>query len=135
MLNNPITERQIPGEIARDSEFQAADQAHINASNPHPQYVLKSRSFRSPAISPINLQANVWQPLGEAVEIGELGEGTLWDVMAYFQYIDTTGGNNHPYFQYCGGGTLGAIYWQADLLINEGILVPADVECQIICLR
>ena len=39
MLNNPITEPQIPEPIARDAEYIAADQAHASAANPHPQYL------------------------------------------------------------------------------------------------
>jgi len=41
-LNNPITEPQIPPPIARDAEFQAADAAHVNALDPHSQYLRKS---------------------------------------------------------------------------------------------
>jgi len=41
-LNNPITEPQLPQAIARDSEFQANDTAHVGATNPHNQYMLKA---------------------------------------------------------------------------------------------
>jgi hypothetical protein len=43
MLNNPITELQIPSLIARDTEFQAADAAHIAAQDPHLQYATQAR--------------------------------------------------------------------------------------------
>jgi hypothetical protein len=38
-LTNPITEPQIPQAIARDTEFAAADAAHVASANPHPQYL------------------------------------------------------------------------------------------------
>ena len=80
--------------------------------------------FESPAISPINLIANQWQEIGPAFQFGELGKGTLWDILVYFQYIDTSG-ISLQYYQYCGGGTLAAIYWQADFQTNEGILISS----------
>ncbi|MEG4944632.1 hypothetical protein, partial [Microcoleus sp. F4-D5] len=42
MLNNPITEPQIPQPIARDSEVTAAINAHVAAADPHAQYLLQS---------------------------------------------------------------------------------------------
>ncbi|WP_293341080.1 tail fiber domain-containing protein [Microcoleus sp. CAWBG58] len=41
-LRNPITEPQIPGAIARDSEVTAAVNAHLAAADPHAQYLLQS---------------------------------------------------------------------------------------------
>lgn len=42
-LSNPITEQQIPPPIARDEEFQAADNAHLAATDPHLQYATQAR--------------------------------------------------------------------------------------------
>lgn len=92
------------------------------------QYVKKLRSFESANLAPIELVADTWQPLGIAYHVGELGRGTLWDVLVYFQYTHPTGGINQPYFQYCGGGTIAAIYWQADMFITEGILAPTEAH-------
>lgn len=36
--DKPLTEGEIPSAIARDTEFQTADAAHLAASDPHPQY-------------------------------------------------------------------------------------------------
>jgi hypothetical protein len=44
-LSNPIAESQIPPPIARDVEFQAADVAHVNALDPHVQYLLESEAL------------------------------------------------------------------------------------------
>lgn len=123
-----IADTDIPSTITRDAEYIAADKAHLAASHPHPQYARMLNSFESPSISPVNLAANSWQAVGDAVTVGEQGNGTLWDVMVYFQYVDTSGGFNQPYFQYAGGGTLATIFWQADLLVNEGILVPFEAH-------
>jgi hypothetical protein len=93
------------------------------------QYVKKPRSYDSGNITPITLTANSWQPIGSAYQFGELGKGTFWDIMIYFQYPDPGGGINQPYFQYCGGASLCAIYWQADFLTNEGVLaVPVETH-------
>jgi hypothetical protein len=43
VLTNPVTEQSIPPEIARDSEFIAADAAHVKATDPHLQYATQSR--------------------------------------------------------------------------------------------
>ena len=43
-LRNPITESQIPQPIARDTEFIAADTAHVLAPDPHPQYLTPARA-------------------------------------------------------------------------------------------
>ncbi|WP_293360946.1 MULTISPECIES: hypothetical protein [unclassified Microcoleus] len=42
MLQNPITEPQVPGAIARDSEVAAAINAHLAAADPHAQYLLQA---------------------------------------------------------------------------------------------
>jgi len=93
------------------------------------QYVKKPRSYDSGDITPINLAANTWQPIGSAYQFGDLGKGTFWDIMVYFQYPDPGGGMNQPYFQYCGGASLCAIFWQADFLTNEGVpAVPVETH-------
>jgi len=38
----PIADTDLPASIARDAEFIAADTAHLNATDPHPIYPLKS---------------------------------------------------------------------------------------------
>ena len=57
MLNNPITESQIPAPIARDSEYLAGDLAHLNATDPHLQYAMQGRGdaryLRTDVIPPL----------------------------------------------------------------------------------
>lgn len=43
VLTNPVTEQSIPPPIARDAEFQAADAAHVQATDPHLQYPTQAR--------------------------------------------------------------------------------------------
>lgn len=43
-LRNPITEPQIPQAIARDTEFAAADAAHVAAPDPHAQYLTQTEA-------------------------------------------------------------------------------------------
>ena len=134
----PIADADLPASIARDAEYIAADAAHVNATDPHLQYPTQARAdarylrffnfFEQLITAPINWQANTWQALGDPIVAGELGKGVLWDVCVYFQYPDTSSNTMQSYFQYCGGGTLAAIYWQADLFVNEGILVPFETH-------
>lgn len=42
--DKPLTEGEIPSAIARDTEFQTADAAHLAASDPHPQYLLPAEA-------------------------------------------------------------------------------------------
>ena len=74
------------------------------------------------------MAANTWQELGSARNWGEQGKGAMWDIGIYFQYIDAAGGSNQPYFQYYGAGKLGAIFWQADLLTNQGLEIPFEAH-------
>jgi len=39
-----LTDSDIPAAIARDAEYIAADTAHINAPDPHPQYATQARA-------------------------------------------------------------------------------------------
>jgi|GEM_PF-2249356 len=132
----PIADADIPATIARDAETAAAINAHLNAADPHLQYATQARgdarytryfnSFEETIAAPINLTANAWQALGSARVWGELGKGAMWDIGIYFQYTDQAGGPNQPYFQYFGTGTIGAIFWQADHLTNQGIEIPFE---------
>lgn len=134
----PIADADLPASIARDAEYIAADIAHLNATDPHLQYPTQARadaryvrlfnSFEQLIPAPINWQANTWQALGNSIVAGELSKPALWDVCVYVQYVDTSNNTMQPYFQYCGGGTLAAIYWQADVLTNEGISVPFEAH-------
>ena len=124
MLNNPITEPQIPSAIARDTETAAAIAAHVAAPNPHPQYLRILNNFEDTVNGPINLSANTWQSVGNSRVIGEQGVGATWIVNVYFEY--NVEGIIQKYFQYCGSGIIGAIFWQADFLTSEGI--PLAVE-------
>jgi hypothetical protein len=120
-LQNPITEAQIPPPIARDAEFAAADAAHLKETHPHPQYLRVLQSFDF-VVQPVSLAANTWQSVGNDLSVGQLGVGTTWIVNLYWQ-LDAS-----PFTQYCGAALLGCIYWQADLLTNEGIYVPVPTE-------
>jgi hypothetical protein len=39
----PISDADLPASIARDAEYKAGDEAHLNASHPHPQYLLPAQ--------------------------------------------------------------------------------------------
>jgi hypothetical protein len=128
---NPLTPADLPPENALDIEFQAADQAHVNAVDPHSQYLRKLNNFSFTVLPPIAFAANIWVPVGGDLQPGELGMVASWIVSLYWQ-LDAS-----PFTNYGGAGVLGAIYWQADQLINEGILIPveahneADFSCRV----
>lgn len=140
-LYNPITEQQMPQPIARDQEYQAADQAHLAATDPHLQYptqaraderyLRKIRNFDFTASGPFTHTTNQWNIVSPDFIFGELGIGSTWAINLYWQ-LDSSTFNN-----YCGAGILGCIYWQADLLANSGLLLPveahneADFTCRI----
>jgi hypothetical protein len=137
-LSSFVPESEIDPAVARDTEFQTADQAHINAVDPHLQYATQARgdarylryfnSFEDTITPPINLAANTWHEMGNARNVGEQGRGSTWLINIYFQYEAPPGTANQPYFQYCGAGILGAIFWQADLLSNQGIEIPVEAH-------
>jgi len=137
-LTHIIPAAQIDPAIATDAEYLAADKAHIDAADPHLQYPTQARgdarylryfnSFEEYIPAPISLAANTWNELGSARIVGEQGKGSLWLVGIYFQYTDTSGGPNYAYYQYYGGGLLPAIFWEADLMANEGIEIPILVH-------
>lgn len=126
-----VRDTQIPGAIARDAELAAAIAAaiaaHIAAGDPHSQYIRKRDSFEDTIQAPINFGANTWQPVGNSRIFGEQGAPTFWDIVVYFEYVDGTGATA-SYFQYCGGASLAAIYWNADLLTNEGVFVAFEAH-------
>jgi hypothetical protein len=138
----PITDNQLPDVITRDPEAtaiaNAAINAHLAAVDPHLQYPTQARgdarylryfnSFEDTIIPPINLAANTWHELGNARNIGEQGRGSTWFINIYFQHEAPPGTPNQPYFQYCGAGALGAIFWQADLLSNQGIEIAMEAH-------
>jgi hypothetical protein len=102
-LRNHITESQIPQPIARDAEFAAADEAHLKATDPHPQYLRVLQSFNF-VVQPVSLAANTWQSVGNDLSVGQLGVGTTWIVNLYWQLDAST------FTQYCGAASLGCIY-------------------------
>lgn len=48
----PIADADLPPSVARDAEFQAADAAHVNASDPHIQYLKRSLAHNTSASTP-----------------------------------------------------------------------------------
>jgi hypothetical protein len=124
MLNNPITERQIPGEIARDSEFQAADQAHLNALDPHPIYLTQAEAdaryqlalpvtIVQQHVSPpaqISILANTWFDLGFLNNVNSGNSDSLFAMSLYLQYI--SGGETFPHWQHAGAALIAPIWWK-----------------------
>ena len=120
----PIADADLPASIARDSEIAEINAAHLMATDPHIQYATQARgdaryvryfnAFEEVILAPLTLTANTWQELGSARTVGEQGKGTTWDINIYFQYAAPAGGQNQSYFQYCGAGKLGVIFWQAE---------------------
>jgi hypothetical protein len=109
-----VRDSQIPEAIARDVEVES-------------QYVKKISSFDSGAISPVTFTANTWQAIGSSMVFGEQGAPAFWDVVVYFEYVDSNN-TTFPYFQYCGGASLAAIFWNADALTNEGVPVAFEAH-------
>lgn len=94
----PIADADLPASMARDAEYIAADQAHVNATNPHQQYLLKyftglefglaeynvidfhananpipSKDFLLPDSTPVDFDVRLIASLGS----GQNGQGTL----------------------------------------------------------
>jgi hypothetical protein len=136
-ITGQILDSQIPDPIARDTETESAISAHEMKADPHLQYTTQARgdaryaryynSFEEVLLPPFNLAANTWQELGSARVVGQQGAGTTWLVNVYFQYVPD-GTTPQPYYQYCGAGILGIVFWQADLLINQGIEIPMEAH-------
>jgi hypothetical protein len=139
--SRPLTEADMPPGMATDTEFTAADAAHLAATDPHLQYPTQARgdarylryfdSFKERINPPINLVGGTWQELGSARVVGEQGKGASWLVNIYFQYEAPPGGQNQAWLQYCGFGSLGVIFWQADLLSNQGVEIPMEAHNEV----
>lgn len=127
VLTNPVTEQNLSASIARDTEFIEADKAHLNAPHPHSQYLRIIDTYDSDAIAPISLAGNTWKEVGPTKIFGQQGVGATWILQVYMQYVETDG-TSFAYYQYCGSGVLGAIFWQADTLTNEGIVIPNEAH-------
>jgi hypothetical protein len=126
----PIADADIPATIARDTETVAAVTAHVSAIDPHPQYLTQSELLTSDfflQISAPNLIENTWQDVGSAIALGELGKPTVWLVTLYFQYPN--GDSLIDYWQYCGAGILGAIFWKANSL-SEGCTITLEAHTE-----
>jgi hypothetical protein len=128
-LRNPITEPQIPQLIARDIEIEQAIRAHL-PGDPHPQYLTQSKNLTSDfffQVSAPNLAGNTWQDVGPQLVLGERGKPTVWEITLYFEYPD--GNSLVDFWQYCGSGTLGCVFWKANSP-SEGctIVVEAHTE-------
>lgn len=108
-----ITEADIPATIARDAEIAAAIAAHL-PGDPHPQYLTQSKLLAADfffQISAPNLVANTWQEIGPLLVLGVGGSPAVWLITLYFQYPD--GNTLIDYWQYCGAGILGCVFWKA----------------------
>jgi|SRR5919199_3863032 hypothetical protein len=122
----PIADADLPASIARDSEIDAAIAAHLAATDPHSQYLTPAEFLTADfffQVSAPNLVANTWQDIGPSLVLGEQGKPTVWDVTLYFQYPNGT--SLVDYWQYCGSGVLGCVFWKANGL-GDG--VPIVVE-------
>jgi len=94
--------------------------------NPATEYIRVRDSFEDTIQAPLNFAANTWHTVGNSRVIGVQGAGATWLITVYFQYIE--GGVSQPYFQYCGAGYIGVVYWQADLMLNEGISIAMEAH-------
>jgi hypothetical protein len=127
----PIADTDLPASIARDAEYIAADTAHLNALDPHSQYLTQTEFLTADfffQVSAPNLLANSWQDVGPLLALGVASQPRVWLVTLYFQYPD---GNTLPeHWQYCGAGVLGAVLWKANGLSN-GVAIEVETHTEI----
>jgi len=111
----PITAADLPPEATLDTEFQAADQAHLNADNPHPRYQLAlpitivQQQVSVPA--QISIIANSWFSLGTFANLNSGNEESLFLASLYIQY--TASGNTNSHWQHSGSFSLSPVWWKA----------------------
>ena len=125
---SPISDADLPASITRDAEMAAVMAAHLNALNPHPEYLTPSEFLTADfffQVSAPNLVANTWQDVGPSLAYGESGKPTVWLITLYLQYPD--GGNLVDHWQYCGAGVLGCIFWKANNL-GEGCIINLEAH-------
>jgi len=112
----PIADIDIPSAIARDTEFQLADAAHVAALNPHPQYQsILPVSIVEQQVNPpaqISLLANTWFSLGILNNLNSGNSESIFAMSLYIQYMIS--GTTQLYWQYSGGCLLSPIWWKAD---------------------
>lgn len=119
-------ESEIDPAVARDIEYQAADRAHVDALDPHPQYLNPSRGdIRYQSLLPltivqqhvsaparISINANTWFSLGDLPNLNSGSSESLFAMSLYIQYTDSSG-NTNPWWQNAGACLISPIWWKA----------------------
>ena len=123
--------------MATDLEFQAADTAHLDALEPHPQYLTPSRGdSRYQSLLPvtivqqqvsapaqISIIANNWFSLGIFPNLNSGVAESLFAMSLYIQF--TASGSTNSHWQYSGAVLLSPIWWK----VSGGQLVKyIDME-------
>lgn len=111
----PIADADLPASITRDTELDNKIAAHLAAIDPHTQYLTQNEFLTSDfffQVSAPNLIGNIWQDVGPSLALGTAGVPTVWLITLYFQYPNGT--NLVDYWQYCGAGILGCVFWKAN---------------------
>jgi hypothetical protein len=119
-----VPEGEIDPAIARDLEFQAADQAHLNAGDPHLQYFNQSRGDsryqhllpvtivqqQVSAPAQISISANSWFSLGTFPNLNSGSEESLFLASLYIQY--TASGTTNSHWQHSGSFSFSPVWWK-----------------------
>lgn len=133
----PIADGDLPPSITRDTEYIAADTAHMDASDPHSQYFNFLRGdaryeYRALRVSkslsgPINFSQTSWSSLGTipGFSLGTQGEASAILVGICFLF-DV----RYPWQQAVCAGLLGAVWWQPISTADVGIKVPVEIHNQ-----
>lgn len=123
MLNNPITEPQIPSTIARDREIEEKIEAHVSTFHPHPEYKFLQKSKTIPGS--VSYPENVWTSLGvfPGFSWGKQGAPSLVAVGINFSF------SIFPWQQACCGALLAPVWWQPAFFSDEeGTSVPLEIH-------
>ena len=130
-----IKDADLPPEIARDAEFQAADAVHSAASDPHTQYLNNTRGdaryeYRAGIASkmiagPQNYPANTWSSLGSFAAFAPGVQGTPSAILAAISFcFDSVA----PWQQACCAGLLGPVWWQSSVVNDNGTRIFLEVH-------
>lgn len=133
----PIADTDLPPSIARDTEIAAAIAAHLEATDPHSQYLNLLRGdgryeYRALRVSksiagPVNFPENVWTSLGTipGFSLGTQGEASgilvgicfLFDIRYIWQQASCV-------------GLLSPVWWQPVPTADTGTRVPIEIHNQ-----
>ena len=125
--NRKITVSDIPAGIARDTEFEAADAAHVGAVDPHSQYEYRAIRVSKSLFGPISFPTTVWTSLGTIAGFSLGTQGELAAILIGLNFLFDV---RYLWQQAVCAGLLAPIWWQPVATADSGIRVPIEIHNQ-----